>query len=98
MAVHDNTVISCAVTQGSGCYHLADPRNGTYDVGDDAQTTIYNETMELETGGVGFWLRDGYGWTVRDITVVRTHGQIGQLDSPVQSPPGGPVPTSPTFP
>jgi hypothetical protein len=96
LLVHDNEVVNCAATQGYGCYHFADPSNGTEYVS-DAQATIYNETVHLDTGGVGFWLRDGNGWTVKDITIVGTHGKLAELDTPLQSPPGGPVPTGATF-
>jgi hypothetical protein len=96
LQAHDNEVLNCANTMGYGCYHFADPSNGTSYVG-DAQATVYNETIHLDTGGVGFWLRDGNGWTVKNITVTGTHGKLGQLDTPGQAPPGGPVPTSATF-
>jgi len=96
LLVHDNEVVNCAATMGYGCYHFADPSNGTEYVG-DAQATIYNETISLDTGGVGFWLRDGNGWTVKNSTVTGTHGKLGRLDTPLQAPPGGPVPTSATF-
>jgi hypothetical protein len=96
LQVHDNQVLNCAATMGYGCYHFADPSNGTAYVS-DAQAVIYNETITLDTGGVGFWLRDGNGWTVRDVTVIGTHGKLGRLDTPLQAPPGGPVPTSATF-
>jgi len=94
--VHDNEVVNCAATQGYGCYHFADPSNGTSYVG-DAQANIYNETIALDTGGVGFFLIDGNGWTVKNSTVTGTHGKLGALNTPGQAPPGGPVPTSATF-
>jgi len=98
LLVHDNEVVNCAdtATMGYGCYHFADPSGGTSYVG-DAQANIYNETVALDTGGVAFWLRDGNGWTVKNSTVTGTHGKLGQLDTPLQAPPGGPVPTSATF-
>jgi hypothetical protein len=96
LQVHDNVVLNCAATMGYGCYHFADPSNGTEYVS-DAQAVIYNETISLDTGGVAFFLRDGNGWTVRDVTVLGTHGKLGRLDTPMLAPPGGPVPTSATF-
>jgi len=59
----------------------------------NALATIYNETIHLDTGGVAFWLRDGNGWTVRDSTVTGTHGKLFEVRTPIQAPPGGPVPT-----
>jgi hypothetical protein len=91
-----NTVANCAATMAYGCYHLGDPSNGTAYVG-NAAALIYNETIQLDTGGVAFFLRDGNGWTIRDITVVGTHGKLARIDAPIQAPPGGPVPTSATF-
>jgi hypothetical protein len=96
LLVHDNEVVSCTATQGYGCYHFADPSNGTSYVG-DALANIYNETIALDTGGVAFWLRDGNGWSVKNCTVTGTHGKLGDIRTPVQAPPGGPVPTSATF-
>jgi hypothetical protein len=81
---------------GYGCYHLADPSNGTAYVG-NAAALIYNETIQLDTGGVGFFLIDGSGWAVRNVTVVGAHGKLAQINTPGQAPPGGPVPTGATF-
>jgi len=96
LQAHDNQVLNCAATMGYGCYHFGDPSNGTEYVG-DAQAVIYNETITLDTGGVGFFLRDGNGWTVKNCTVTGTHGKLGDIRTPGQAPPGGPVPTSATF-
>ena len=96
LEAYNNEVLNCASTMTYGCYHFADPSNGTSYVG-DAQTTIHNETVHLDTGGVGFWLREGNGWSVKDVTIVGTHGKLGQLNTPGLPPPGGPVPTSATF-
>jgi hypothetical protein len=91
LEAYSNTVVNCAATQGYGCYHFADPSNGTEYVS-DANARIHNEFISLDTGGVGFWLRDGNGWSVKDIAVTGTHGKLGQLDTP-----GIPITTEATF-
>jgi hypothetical protein len=92
LTVHDNHVLDCTATAQMGCYHLADPSNGTAYVG-DAQADIYNETIALDTGGVAFWVRDGSGWNTHNLTVTGTHGKLWSVETPIQAPPGGPVPT-----
>ena len=63
----------------------------------DAMATIYGGSIAMDTGCLGFWLRDGNGWSVKNVTITGTHGKLGQLDTPGQPPPGGPVSTSATF-
>jgi len=96
LQVHDNQVLNCVATgfTGSpGCYHFADPSTGP-DFVSDAQAVIYNETIALDTGGVGFWLINGNGWTVRDVTVIGTHGKLGGLSTSGAAPA---IPTIATF-
>jgi hypothetical protein len=63
----------------------------------DALANIYNETIHMDTGGVAFFLRDGNGWTIKNSTIIGTHGKLARLDTPIDPPPGGPVATSATL-
>jgi len=93
LQVHDNQVLNCAATMGYGCYHFADPSTGPNFVS-DAQATIYNEMIALDTGGVGFFLINGNGWTIRNSTVTGTHGKLGVLETSGAAPA---IPTIATF-
>jgi hypothetical protein len=87
---HDNQVVNCLAGE-SGCYHLADPSNGASYV-QDSHSTIYNEQVDMQ-GGIAFWIRDGRGFTVQNLTVTGTLGQLAEVDTGIQAPPGGPVAT-----
>lgn len=77
-AIFQNNVVHACADTALGCYHFADP-SGTAPFVDNTGILVENETVDMN-GGTAFFMRNGEGIRIKNITLVGTSGKLGRAD------------------